>query len=247
MQESPLPSPDWCLFLDVDGTLVELTESPRGGRADENLKALLEKVRVTLDGALALISGRSIRHLDALFAPLRLPAAGLHGVERRDAAGLIHGNDRLDKELDGARSALRAFIEKNPAAVLEDKRRTLAIHYRAQPRLESALRQLTADIAAASSGRYHVQEGNMVFELKPPGFSKATAIEAFLNEAPFRRRTPVFVGDDLTDRDGFDVIDARGGISIAVGDRVRAQMRLDDPAAVHALLRRIVTLRPERR
>jgi trehalose 6-phosphate phosphatase len=229
------------LFLDVDGTLVELTETPRGGDADEELKSLLAAARARLGGALALISGRSIRHLDALFAPLKLAAAGLHGLERRDAAGLLHGGDgdsdgdgggAIDHALDGAREALRAFVGGHPAAVVEDKGRTLAIHYRAQPRLEAPLRALTAALAAASAGRYQVQEGILVFELKPGGCSKGTAIAAFLGEPPFAARTPVFIGDDLTDNDGFAAVEAHGGISVAV----------DDPVAVRALLRAIAAL-----
>jgi trehalose 6-phosphate phosphatase len=242
MQNPPLPSLDWCLFLDVDGTLVEFTESPQGGAADDTLKALLARVRDKLNGAVALISGRRVEHLDALFAPLHLPAAGLHGTERRDARGTWHGVGGIDPLLEPARARLADFIAQHPAAVLEDKLRTLAIHYRAAPSLEGALRRLTGELAAASGGRYHVQEGIMVFELKPVGFSKATAIAAFLDEDPFRGRMPVFIGDDLTDRDGFAVVEARGGLSIAVGGRVRAQRALDDPAAVHALLRAIAAL-----
>jgi trehalose 6-phosphate phosphatase len=221
---------------------VEFTESPQGGAADDALKTLLARVRDALNGALALISGRRIEHLDALFAPLKLPAAGLHGTERRDASGTWHGAGGTDPLLGPARARLAAFVAQHPEAVLEDKRRTLAIHYRAAPSLEAALRRLSGELAADSAGRYHVQEGVMVFELKPVGFSKATAIAAFLDEEPFRGRTPVFIGDDLTDRDGFAVVEAHGGLSIAVGSRVRAQRTLDDPAAVHALLRAIAAL-----
>ena len=91
MQTLPLPSLEWCLFLDVDGTLIELTDSPLETFADSELKTLLSQVAERLGGAVALVSGRSISYLDELFAPMRLPAAGLHGVERRKASGAMHG------------------------------------------------------------------------------------------------------------------------------------------------------------
>ena len=103
---SPVPSLDWCLFLDVDGTLLELTDTPSGTAADQGLKSLLKEVAERLGGAVALVSGRSIAYLDALFAPLKLPAAGLHGVERRKASGAIQGANYSDAQLDGARAGV---------------------------------------------------------------------------------------------------------------------------------------------
>src|ERR1700724_1193632 len=118
---SPPPSLNWCLFLDVDGTLIELAETPFDTIASDELKALLKSVAERLDGALALVSGRSIEYLDALFTPLRLPAAGLHGVERRKASGVMHGASFNDAQLDRARTALTAFVLDHPGTLLEDK------------------------------------------------------------------------------------------------------------------------------
>src|ERR1700728_3662092 len=111
MQTSQPASLDWCLFLDVDGTLIELTDSPLDTFADPALKNLLSAVAERLGGAVALVSGRSIDYLDALFAPLRLPAAGLHGVERRKATGVMHGASFVDTQLDPARAALAALVQ----------------------------------------------------------------------------------------------------------------------------------------
>src|SRR5580658_208120 len=114
MQALPPPSLDWCLFLDVDGTLIELTDSPHGTFADPELKTLLEHVAVRLGGALALVSGRSIQTLDALFAPLKLPSAGLHGVERRKASGALNGASFVDARLIPARAAVAALVQAHP-------------------------------------------------------------------------------------------------------------------------------------
>jgi trehalose 6-phosphate phosphatase len=244
MMQSPAPTPslDWCLFLDVDGTLIELAETPFDTIASDELKALLKSVAERLDGALALVSGRSIEYLDALFTPLRLPAAGLHGVERRKASGVMHGASFNDSQLDRARAALALLVQAHPGTLLEDKGRTVAIHYRMAPQFEPELRQAVTAIAAQLGPNYHVQSGIMMLEIKPRGFNKGGAVKAFLHEPPFSGRTPVYVGDDLTDIDGFRVVDDHGGISVAVGDRVQAQHHLDDPLAVRRWLEGIAGL-----
>jgi len=230
--QAPAASHDFSLFLDVDGTLVELQETPDEVIVGESLKALLIEVSRHLNGAVALVSGRSIETLDALFEPLVLPAAGLHGVERRSASGERRGANYCDPSLAPARLMLTAFVESHPGTLLEDKGRALALHFRLAPEFETSARQAVSALVRPLAPAYHVQEGKMVLEIKPHEFTKATAIEEFLKEAPFAGRTPVVVGDDLTDQSGFRLVEAVGGISIAVGHRVQGQWRLDNPAAV---------------
>ncbi len=240
--QPPPPALDWCLFLDVDGTLVELTDTPSETRADPHINSLLREIAERLGGAVALVSGRRIETLDQMFAPLKLPAAGLHGVERRRADGTIQGASFIDSQLDAARAALRALVAAHPGTLLEDKDRTIGLHFRLAPQFEPALREAVAAIAKPLGSNYHIQGGKMLFEIKPRGFSKATAIQAFMKEAPFNGRRPVFVGDDLTDQDGFGMVEAHGGISVGVGDRVRGQFYLADVASVRAWLRQIADL-----
>ena len=247
MQTLPLPSLEWCLFLDVDGTLIELTDSPLETFADPELKTLLSQVTERLGGALALVSGRSIDYLDALFAPLRLPAAGLHGVVRRKASGVMHGASFVDTQLSQARTAVSAVIEAHPGTSVEDKGRTIAVHFRMAPEHEASVRRSLIDIAKPLGSNYHIQEGNMVLEIKPRGFTKATAIKAFMKEPPFSGRKPVFVGDDLTDQDGFRMVEDQGGISIAVGERVRGQFCLENASDVRGWLQGIAALHDSHR
>jgi trehalose 6-phosphate phosphatase len=247
MTQTPPPSLEWCLFLDVDGTLLELTDSPFDTCADAELKALLSEVAERLGGALALVSGRSIEYLDALFAPLRLPAAGLHGVERRKASGIMHGASFVDSQLDPVRAVFKALVETHPGTLFEDKGRTVALHFRMAPQFESIVRETMVAAAAQLSSNYHIQEGSMMLEVKPRGFTKGSAIGAFMREPPFSGRKPVFVGDDLTDLDGFKGVEDQGGISIAVGDRVPAQYRLENVAAVRAWLKGIAALHDSHR
>jgi trehalose 6-phosphate phosphatase len=246
MQTPPPPSLQWCLFLDVDGTLIELTDSPLDTYADPELKTLLRHVADRLGGALALVSGRSIDYLDALFAPLRLPAAGLHGVERRKASGEMHGASFVDAQLNRARAAVHALVQAHPGTIVEDKGRTLAVHFRMAPEHEAAVREALTAIAKPLGSNYHIQEGSMVLEIKPRGFTKATAIKAFMAEPPFSGRKAVFLGDDLTDLDGFRMVEDQGGLSVAVGDQVHGQFRLGNAAAVRAWLGQIAALHDSR-
>jgi len=241
LQAPPLPAIDCCLFLDVDGTLIDFTSNPAGARADPELKAMLQALRSGLGGALALVSGRSLASLDRMFDPLRAAAAGLHGIERRSATGVLHGDNRPDARLDPARAVLHAFTADRPNTLLEDKARALALHFRAAPHLEPEARAAMRAIAAQLGEEYQVLDGNMVVELKPSHYTKGTAIEAFLQEPPFLHRKPVFIGDDLTDCDGFAAVEAHGGMSIAVGDRVSAQHGCEDPQAVRAWLGRFAS------
>jgi trehalose 6-phosphate phosphatase len=226
----------WCLFLDVDGTLVEIAPTPDAVQVEESLKRLLLRVRDALDGAVALVSGRSLQQLDELFAPERWPAAGLHGLERRGADERIRHAGPHAPALADARVALAELARRSPGTLVEDKGRSLALHYRAVPGLESSLRREIRAIATGLGDDYHVLEGSRVFEVKPRAATKADAIRAFLAEPPFAGRRPMFIGDDITDLDGFAAVERAGGISVAVGDRVQARSRVASPRDVRALL-----------
>jgi trehalose 6-phosphate phosphatase len=234
------PTRRWCLFLDVDGTLLDIAATPDRVRVDPSLQALLDATRESLDGAVALISGRSLAQLDALFAPVLWTAAGQHGLERRDAAGHIHRARLDDSALTDARLAMAAAAAEAPGAVLEDKGLALALHYRQAPAFEQQLRRQVGTIARRLGGDFHVQEGRRVLELKPAAATKADAIRHFMAEAPFAGRRPMFVGDDLTDLDGFAVVERLGGLSVAVGDHVSAMRRVASPRDVRALLADLV-------
>jgi len=230
-----LPSSS-CLFLDVDGTLIDFGPSPDQVHVDEPLHRLLHDAARACGGAVALISGRSLTQLDALFGPHPWPAAGLHGLERRDSAGKlhVHGPERLP---DVLLTELRQLAERHPGLLLEDKGRAVALHYRNAANI--AVR-LTEEVNALTETHaldgLHVQPGDYVLELKPSGITKAHAITAFMEEPPFRGRVPLFAGDDLTDLHGFEAVQSLGGCSIAVGPRVTAAHRVASPLELRLLL-----------
>ncbi len=237
MSALPVPHTDWALFLDVDGTLLEIAPTPDAVRVPTRLKSLLAALSEAASGALAFVSGRPITQLDQWFAPLKVASAGLHGLERRDASGTIHRMPFDARALQRARTFLAALVKLHPGLLLEDKQMTLALHYRLAPELESAARNAVMRARELAGDGFCVLEGKMVLELKPDGFSKSLAIAAFLAEPPFAGRTPLFVGDDRTDEAGFTFVDGLGGIAVHVGNAdSRARWRLPDVTAVHEWL-----------
>ena len=228
-------------FLDIDGTLLDIAEKPQLVRIDEDLVGLLPTLRHAAGGALALISGRSIAEIDRLFGTSIFCAAGQHGAERRDFAGKTH---RHRVPLAGIRKAQRQLgrmVARHPALVLEDKGMNLALHYRLAPELGAAVYEAVRRLAEELGEDFEMQPGKMVMEIKPSGKDKGTAIAEFLEEAPFRGRFPVFIGDDLTDEFGFELINRVGGCSVKVGEGgSAAHWRLPSADAVRAWLRRFL-------
>lgn len=227
-----------CLFLDVDGTLVDLMPHPDDVRIDPGLVQLLQRIHTQLDGALALISGRPLARLDELFAPLRLPSAGIHGFERRCARDTLYRPAQADHAMSQTRQNLAEAVGPYSGLYLEDKGAALALHYRAAPQLKDLAMGLMRTGARRVGNAFELLEGDSVIELKPAALNKATAIEAFMAEEPFAGRTPIFIGDDRTDFDGFGAVRRNGGVDISVGNRVAARWNLPDPGAVRAWLER---------
>jgi trehalose 6-phosphate phosphatase len=243
----PPPSADWAFFLDVDGTLLEHAATPDAVRVDGAMRGLLAQLAAGAGGALALISGRSVADIDRLFAPLVLPAAGQHGGERRDGAGRMHRHEFPEAPVRRAAARLGEFAAAHPGLLLEDKGRSLALHYRLAPRLERQARELVGEVLEELGEDFELQRGKMVLEIRRGGRDKGSAIAEFMAEPPFRGRTPVFVGDDLTDEFGFGVVNAMNGVSVKVGEgESQARWRLADAAAVRAWLAQCASRRGAR-
>jgi trehalose 6-phosphate phosphatase len=230
----PAPNEQWALFLDVDGTLVEITDTPHGTRVAPETLALLKRLARLLDGALALVSGRSVRDVDRLFAPHHFATAGVHGFEYRNQNDLIR-LDESSTQLDRARQAIQDFAHTAPGVIVEDKGMALTVHYRMAPSAEPALRKLMSALGATLGERFHVQDGKMLLELKPTNRDKGHAISSFMEEEPFIHRVPVYVGDDVTDEDGFATVNRLGGLSIRVGAEANSHARYSLPS-VHDVL-----------
>jgi len=222
------------LFVDFDGTLVELAPTPRDIRVSAGLPGLLSGLANRLGGAVALVSGRSLADLARLVAPFSGAMVGQHGNEIRYPDGRL-ATGCGGTAVDAARAVLVPFAEAHAGLMLEDKGGTIALHYRGAPDLAELCRRAARDAVAASGDRLRAIDGNRVIELVPSRVGKGGAIATLAAEPPFLGRNPVFVGDDATDEDGFAAVDALGGVSVKVGaGPSAAQYRLPDVAAVWA-------------
>ncbi|HVC30483.1 MAG TPA: trehalose-phosphatase [Steroidobacteraceae bacterium] len=227
------------IFLDVDGTLLEIAARPQAVSVPEDLRGLLRSLFLASGGAVALVSGRAIADLDRLFAPLTLPSAGLHGFEHRGAGG-VYSTRPLPPaaSLEFAREALLRVARQHTGLLVEDKKFALALHYRGAPDLEETAVAAMRDIVTRVGEELELQRGKMVVELRPAGASKGKAVAGFLGEAPFAGRLPVFLGDDLTDEPAFELVNRLDGVSVLVGSPrpSAARARLDDVTAVRRWL-----------
>lgn len=221
------------LFLDVDGTLLDIEDHPADVRADPSLLAMLSSISTGFGGALSLISGRPIADIDRIFAPVRFAAAGAHGSELRQ-----HPDDPVAAAesalpasvLDG----LRTFVEQNPGLLLEEKLGGVSLHYRRAPELEAQCKAYVQELLPQIDKDFRLIAGKMVLELAPIDHNKGAAITEMMRREPFSGRRAVFVGDDVTDEDGFRVVNAMNGITIRVGGNrgSLAEYALPDVAAV---------------
>lgn len=235
----PLPDGrgrDWAWFLDVDGTLLEIEKHPDLVSADRELLELLARLADRYDGAVALISGRSLAQLERIFGPLSIAAAASHGLELRPLAeevSLLAG-----PVPDAALEAIAEFTARHPGLVMERKSFSVGVHFRARPELAREVEAQMEKIAAGLDNGFRLQHGKMMVELLPAAAGKGRAIRAFMQRPPFRDRRPVFVGDDVTDEHGFAAVNELGGLSVRVGDvpATSAQWRLGNVSELRAWL-----------
>jgi trehalose 6-phosphate phosphatase len=228
----------YALFLDIDGTLIDLAATPDTIRIPAELPDILGRLSQRLGGALALVTGRALPYADRLFEPHRFPIAGLHGVERRCADGRV-ARSMPTPAFEEAKRELARAAKAWPGVLLEDKTAAVAIHYRQAPCYAMEV-DVTMQAALASIGPgYELQRGKMVVEIRPDSADKGRAVLAFLDEPPFTGRIPVAIGDDVTDEAMFKAVNACGGASIRIVEtpaETAAQWRLPSPQSLRAAL-----------
>jgi len=222
---------NYALFLDFDGTLVDIVERPDAVAVEPELPRILTRLKERLGGALAIISGRPVAFLDGRFAPHRFDMAGLHGLEHRIAGRLSMCDPEEHPALREMVARLNRIVADKDGVLIEDKGCSVAIHWRLAPH-EKDFALATARAAVEALGdNYRIQYGKAVAEILPSAAGKGKVIERFLEESPYRGRHPIFVGDDLTDENGFKTVNAHGGLSVRIGaGETVAKVRLGTPA-----------------
>jgi trehalose 6-phosphate phosphatase len=211
----------YCVFLDFDGTLVEIEDRPDDVRIDAATLQLIERLRDKAGRALAIVSGRDIHVIDRLLYPLVLPVAGVHGLQRRDAAGRLHSPLIDQRAVEAIASRVEAAFLSEPGVVIERKTGAVAIHFRLRPDFERKCHALARKITRDRPD-LHLIKGKMVCEIRLHGNDKGAVIATFLEERPFKGRKPIFAGDDATDEPAFVVVNARDGVSVKVGEGLTA-------------------------
>ncbi|MDQ8028610.1 MAG: trehalose-phosphatase [Brevundimonas sp.] len=202
------------LFLDLDGVLAELAETPEAVVPEPRRTAVLSALAPRLGGRVAIISGRTIAEIDRIADGSMASASGVHGLERRRADGTFLRAE-ASESVRNAVAAFEEFARARPGVLVEDKAVAAGLHFRSAPDAAQEADALTRRLAAETG--LMLQPGNMVIELKTPGASKGTALKAFMQEAPFAGGVPVMLGDDLTDEDGFRAATELGGFGVLVG------------------------------
>ena len=237
--ELPAPKPlrlaKAALFLDLDGTLAPIAVRPQDVRPDPRRTRLLERLARSLGGRLAVISGRTLGDIDRILEGCIVPVAAVHGLVLRDPQGRLT-QARPHPGLESAVVDLTAFAARDAGLIVEEKGLSVALHFRQAAACAEAARALAREIAGRTG--LSLQEGDMVEELRTPGPSKGDSVRAFMALPPFAGATPLFLGDDATDEDGFEAAGALGGMGVAVGNHraVHAHHRLANVEAALAWL-----------
>jgi trehalose 6-phosphate phosphatase len=231
----PPVSGNTALFLDIDGTLLDLARTPDRVKVPRELLQALEKLAHQLSGALAFVSGRSLESVDRLFAPFMPAAIGAHGGEIRGIDGQVTRSAPLP---DSVREVFAGLAENIPGLLLEDKRCAVALHYRlapeAQPVLVTAMEKHARLFEAQ---KIHILYGKSVIEARPQGVDKGTAVTTLSRQKPFAGRTILFGGDDATDLDVLRILPRLGGRGFSVGKRLPgAEHVFESPRAVRQWL-----------
>jgi trehalose 6-phosphate phosphatase len=228
----------WALFLDIDGTLIDIAETPDAIVVPPDLAENLHRLSGLLGGALALVTGRALPYADALFPPYHFPIAGLHGAERRSPSGAI-SRVEVHSGFNALKAALAGEARQWPGVLIEDKGLAIAAHYRLAPEYRAAVEATMERYFQLAGPDFTLQRGKMVVELRPAQASKGHAIKAFLAEPPFVGRLPITIGDDVTDEAMFRVANELGGYSIRITEtpaETAATRTLGSAAELRAIL-----------
>jgi trehalose 6-phosphate phosphatase len=244
MHKIPLSVHQHALFLDFDGTLADIAPHPGAVHVHADMVGTLQSAYQLFNGALAIVSGRPIAEIDSLLAPLILPAAGEHGVQWRNSRGDFFELDakKLTPSLEPIMQAAQALASQHPGLLLEQKTAGFALHYRMAPALYTLCWHTLAPMVQRTPA-LALMRGKYVIEVVPSAIDKGTAIHSFLLKPPFEGRTPIFMGDDVTDEAGFAAAQAVGGYGVKIGAGPSVAMhRCPNPAALRAWLEHAVSL-----
>jgi trehalose 6-phosphate phosphatase len=204
----------YAVFLDIDGTLLDIAPSPQAVVVPADLVESLTRLQEALDGALAFVSGRTLGEIDHLLAPLHTAAAAEHGAVVRLPNGEIEeAHVEVPPEW---RTVLSQLADQHPGVLIEEKAHSIVTHYRLAPDAEPIVRRTMTEIAAGAADRFEVLPARMAYELCGRNVSKGAAVRRLMTIPPFAGRKPIYVGDDVTDEPAIAAAQEAGGLGLHV-------------------------------
>ncbi len=228
------------LFLDFDGTLIDIAPEPEAVIISGRLIETLTKLHSAFKGAVSLCSGRSLKNIDRLLHLPFLPAIGLHGLETRLTKSRFF-KTLPSPELISITAEVENFVQQEPGLILENKGAAIALHYRCRPDLQDLCINFVNNLILNKSKSLIIQQGKMVLDIRMPGPDKGIALTQFMQNYPFHTRHPIMFGDDLTDESAFSAVSDLNGFGILVSDKNRpsaAKARVKTPADILDVLER---------
>ncbi len=206
-----------CLFLDLDGTLIDIALSPDAVFVPDDLPPLLEQLRQRLNGAVAVISGRPLADLTRLLPECPVPLVAEHGAVFKMPADYPAAALPQHTLPPGMAACVRQETAGLEGVLLEEKQSCLTVHFRQAPESEGRVRAALEQAAKRWPG-FRITGAKMALELRPRGLDKGSAVRELMRHPPFQGRIPVFIGDDVTDEDGIRACVLLGGKGLRVPD-----------------------------
>jgi len=223
MASAPPIESNWAPFLDLDGTLIDIAPAPDRVVVPDGLIGTLSELRGVLDGALAIVSGRSFHEIDHLLSPVQLSGGAEHGAFIREASGATRRDENLHAIPTAWRRELMSATRRWSGVQVEEKTQSVAVHYRQAPEWEDDVKRLAATIVERDPTHFEILPAKMAVEIRARGASKGAVVDALMRSPPFAGRVPVFVGDDVTDEAGIVAARALGGHGLHVADAFDGQ------------------------
>ncbi|RVV97665.1 trehalose-phosphatase [Mesobaculum littorinae] len=223
-------------FLDFDGVLCDLADTPDSIEVDPKLPALLTKLSDRVEGRLVVVSGRGIDDLAARLPGFRGTLIAGHGAEER-IAGRMHRHKIAGAEMvERLGDMVEAFCATHAGMLCERKPTGVVLHFRKAEREAGRAYDFMRALDNSHEG-FSLHHAKMAYELRPTGVSKEAAIRRVMDREGFYGTKPVFFGDDATDEPALSWVGARGGIAVKVGEGdTVARYRVPDPAFVRSFL-----------
>ncbi|MFV5362623.1 trehalose-phosphatase [Acinetobacter oleivorans] len=218
---------NYCLFLDIDGTLAPFQINPEQSFIPNTTLETIKKI-IKLNIPVIAVTGRDVDTACELLQPIEIPVAGLHGLDIYFGSDNYIRPDLSSINFKKLKQDIIKSCEKYPELLIEDKGYSIALHYRKNPNLENVainiMHQINPDYP-----QLKINHGKFVVELIPNQADKGKAIQTILNHLNLPSVVPIFIGDDLTDESGFIFINQHAGLTIKVGSgETQAKYRLKD-------------------